>query len=392
MDSTGAVVSVVGETDLGWCAASAVDETADLDGLPVPIASGRVKYIQADPFVPSHRSYGHPEVVSLRNLLRAKNGLGDVEICHAHEIERAVRIFRRDGFVVIDNVLTSEQLDAWRGASAEVLAQLLSFPGHDGRKYITESKRLPHRYSYGCSSATRHMLHHPVWASMVALPTITPLLDVIFGGMDAYKVWSAGGDVCLPGAIEYQHLHSDLKELHDLPPGRVNAAERMGVPIMRDSAGALTAECTNLIVQHTPPLVTVNFFMSDLRQENGPIRQVPGTHMRADAPPTLLDEPAWMRLSTLVGARAGACVIRDNRAWHGGTPNVSREVRAMPNVEYRPSWTKEGVFTRGMPYDIWTTLSPQARELTSMVVAPEGEVVLSLHAQGSHPAANKRSV
>ena len=29
-----------------------------------------------------------------------------------------------------------------------------------------------------------------------------------------------------------------------------------------------------------------------------------------------------MRLSTLVGAKAGAGVFRDNRAWHGATPNL----------------------------------------------------------------------
>ena len=45
-----------------------------------------------------------------------------------------------------------------------------------------------------------------------------------------------------------------------------------------------------------------------------------------------------MRLSTLVGAPAGAGVFRDTRAWHGATPNVSREIRAMPNVEYGAPW------------------------------------------------------
>ena len=35
-----------------------------------------------------------------------------------------------------------------------------------------------------------------------------------------------------------------------------------------------------------------------------------------------------MKYSTLVGAKAGAAIFRDNRCWHGATPNVSKEIRA----------------------------------------------------------------
>lgn len=47
-----------------------------------------------------------------------------------------------------------------------------------------------------------------------------------------------------------------------------------------------------------------------------------------------------MRYSTLVGAKAGAAIFRDNRCWHGATPNISKEVRALPNIEYVPAWKK----------------------------------------------------
>lgn len=43
---------------------------------------------------------------------------------------------------------------------------------------------------------------------MIDPPTTTPILPRIFARPD-YRVLDAGGDLCLPGAIEYQTLHSD---------------------------------------------------------------------------------------------------------------------------------------------------------------------------------------
>ena len=118
---------------------------------------------------------------------------------------------RRDGFVVVRDLLDPDTLAMMREASARVLGQILDIPGVDGRKYVTETGRLPHRYSYGTASASRQMLHEPEWAAMVDMPTTTPLLTALFGS-DDYWVIGAGGDLCLPGAIEYQTLHSDARE------------------------------------------------------------------------------------------------------------------------------------------------------------------------------------
>ena len=79
-----------------------------------------------------------------------------------------------------------------------------------------------------------------------------------------------------------------------------------------------------------------------------------------------------MRYSTLVGAPAGAGVFRDNRAWHGATPNLSRQVRALPNVEYGAPWTR-GPRAKTMPYDIWETLTPHAKRVAECVRADPGK-------------------
>ncbi|MDA1076074.1 MAG: phytanoyl-CoA dioxygenase family protein [Proteobacteria bacterium] len=360
-------LKVTGETDVGWDVNTLPNETADEEGNPTPLDRG---FGVPDPRAPKTRSYDDPDVVRLRKHLKANNGLKGLDVCSPDEIDRAVRIYRRDGFVVVRDLLDAEKLAEFRDASARVLREILSVPGIDGRKYTTETGRLPHRYSYGTSSASRQLLHDPVWAGMVDLPTTTPLLKALFATSD-YFVVGAGGDLCLPGAIEYQHLHYDQKDSGEITQGRLAHARQLGIELRtRPGTSELLATTHRLILERTPPLITINFLMSDLTWENGPIRQIPGSHAMQQSPPKPEDEPEWMRLSTLVGGKAGWGVFRDNRAWHGATPNLSREIRAMPNVEYGPPW-RQGI-ARTMPHEIWQTLSPHAQHICRAAKADAG--------------------
>jgi Phytanoyl-CoA dioxygenase (PhyH) len=380
-----AQIQVFGETDVGWCAATPPNETSDDDGRPVVREDG---FAAADPRAPRRRVYDDPEVCALRERLRRGNGLPGLEIVAPHEIDRARRIFFRDGFVVVRELLDREALDAFREASARVLSQILTLPGAGGRKYVTETLRLPHRYSYGTSSASRQLLHEIAWASMIDLPTTTPLLTSLFGG-DDYWLVGAGGDLCLPGAIEYQALHSDRAESFELSPGRLEQARRLGVELRTAENGELDNRTRQQVFERTPPRITINFLMSDLTWENGPIRQIPGTQVRPDKPPSQADEPEWMRLSTLVGAPAGAGVIRDLRAWHGATPNLSREIRAMPNAEYGAPWLDDAAFKPSMPHDVWMGLGPHARKIASRVKTAPGQWPAGAGAM--HPLASERA-
>jgi hypothetical protein len=380
-------LAVHGETDVGWDERTPPNETVDDDGNPFPADRG---FGVPDPRAPKRRAYHDPEVEALRAYLHEHNGLRGLEICSPNEVERAARIFRRDGFVVVRDLLDDQQLDRWRAGCARVLKQLLEIPGLHGRKYLTETGRLPHRYSYGTSSACRQLVHDPDWAAMIDLPTTTPILNEIFGSTD-YLCWGGGGDVCLPGAIEYQHLHGDIRDAQQLPQERLRQAQRLGIELRTEPDSAeLTLQTRRLIIERTPPLVTVNFLMTDLTWENGPIRQIPGAHAFAQSPPTLEDEPEWMRLSTLVGASAGTGVIRDNRAWHGATPNLSREIRALPNIEYAPPWFPREGLAEVMSHEVWETLSDHGKRLCRFIktepgVWPKGAGVM-------HPLASKRLV
>jgi hypothetical protein len=378
-------LEVYGDTLVGWDENTPPNETVDADGNIFPKERG---FGVADPRSPSRRVYDDPSVESLRQHLREYNGIRGLEICDPSEIKRAARIFHRDGFVVVRDLLNPEQLARWRAGCAEALRDILSIPGSGKRKYVTETGRLPHRYSYGTSSASRQMLHYPAWASMIDLPTTTPIVTEIFGSSD-YLVWGSGGDLCLPGAIEYQHLHSDGRDAQHLSGARLEQAKRLGVPLNTDNSGNFDVPTQKLIMEMTPPTVTINFLMCDLTWENGPIRQIPGTHTAQQPPPSSADEPEWMRHSTLVGAPAGAGVFRDNRAWHGATPNLSKEVRALPNVEYAAPWRTRHGFNVVMPHEIWETLTPFAQKLCDWIKAEPG--VWPAGAGIMHPLASKRA-
>jgi hypothetical protein len=373
---------------IGWDAATPPNETVDDDGNPSP---GNPGFGVPDPRAPRRRVYDDPDVVALRDHLRQHNGIRGLEIVDPADVKRAARIFRRDGFVVVRDLLDAQQIERFRRGCARALDAILANPGFGGRKYATETQRLPHRYSYGTSSASRHMMHDADWTTMIDLPTTTPILTEIFGSSD-YLVRGGGGDVCLPGAIEYQHLHSDQKDSLELPPGRLEHARSVGVSLRtKPGSNELDLATQRLIVERTAPYVTINFLLAEQTHENGPIRQIPGTHAMQGSPPLPADEPEWMRLSTLVGARAGAGVFRDIRAWHGGTPNLSRDVRAMPNIEYVAAWTTElanFTFAQSMPHDLWAALSPHAQRLCRYIKCEPG--VWPRGAGVMHPSVNGR--
>ncbi len=296
------------------------------------------------------RAWDDPGVVALRARLAEANGIPGLEVVEPGDVERATTLFNRDGFVAVADALAPDQLDALRRAADEVVAMLVE-ADPDGA-VGGGAGGLPHRYSFGGTSASRHLFHRPEWCQLIDLPTTTPILTSIFGSPD-YVVYGSGGDLALPGAIEYQGLHSDnvWTELHD-PVGGVTMRD---LPV---------------------PVIHVNFPLVDLTAENGPIRQIPGTH-RSRAPiPALADEPEWMRLSTVCPLPAGSAIIRDARCWHGGTPNLSREVRAMPNVEFMAPWFRSEALHRSMSHERWLTLSPRAQRLSRYIVAAPGEPVI----------------
>lgn len=293
----------------------------------------------------------NPDLPALRAYLEANNGLKGLEILSPGDLTRAVEIFHRDGFVVIADVLDKGQTQFLADGCNEVAAEILALDRDRG------GNRGSHRYSFGGSSLTRSQLHRPEWQMMLGIPFIDDIVSAIFGSPD-YALRAASGDFCLPGAIGYQPLHADVNDWHSRTLSPFSS--------FVDPRGQMT-------IRDLPcPYVCVNFLPQDVTRLNGPTRQIPGTQRSRVAIPTLDDEPEWMRLSTVCPAPAGAIMVRDVRAWHGGTPNVSEAMRSIPNLEFYAPWFREPIVP-GITYQDHKKLSERAQYLTRFCVADSGE-------------------
>jgi hypothetical protein len=137
--------------------------------------------------------------------------------------------------------------------------------------------------------------------------------------------------------------------------------------------------------------VAVNFLPDDQTSLNGPTRQVLGSqHSRAPIP-TLADEPEWMQLSTVCPAPAGSVQIRDVRAWHGGTPNLSDDLRAIPNLEFYAPWFREPMLP-GITAADRSTLSEHAQRLTRFSVVDSADELPSGYVVKPLPGVRLRSL
>jgi len=292
-----------------------------------------------------------PEAAALRAHLEANNGIKGLEILSPADIGHAVKLFRRDGFVVIADVLSDEQIDFLAGGCARVVAEILGLdPDRKGN-------RGSHRYSFGGSSLTRSQLHQPEWRMLLENAVVDNIVTAIFESPD-YVLRAASGDFCLPGAVDYQPLHSDIGDWKGTPATRFSS--------FHDPRGQLT-------IRDLPcPYVCVNFLPQDVTRINGPTRQIPGTQNSRAPIPDMDSEPEWMRLSTVCPAPKGAIMVRDVRAWHGGTPNLSQAMRAIPNLEFYAPWFREPMVP-GISHQDYKTLSERAQRVARHCVADSGE-------------------
>ena len=62
-----------------------------------------------------------PRVGQLREYLQVNNGVEGLEIVSPKDVEQAVKLFHRDGYVVVADVLNDEQIDFSRNEYFSIL-------------------------------------------------------------------------------------------------------------------------------------------------------------------------------------------------------------------------------------------------------------------------------
>ena len=71
------------------------------------------------------RDFASPELQNQREYLSRNNGIPGLEVLTPERIEDAKRIFYRDGFVVVRDALTQEQLMTIRNGCARVISEIM---------------------------------------------------------------------------------------------------------------------------------------------------------------------------------------------------------------------------------------------------------------------------
>jgi hypothetical protein len=138
----------------------------------------------------SGKSKNDPDVIKLKSHLEVSNGIKGLEILGPNDIDEAVRLLKRDGFVVIGDVLNSEQIDMLASGCNDVIKEVFALDSDN------QGNRGSHRYSFGGSSLTRSQLHLPAWQMLLNVQVVSKVLTRIFGSED-YILRAASGDFCL---------------------------------------------------------------------------------------------------------------------------------------------------------------------------------------------------
>lgn len=290
-------------------------------------------------------------VIELRQTLREQQGIEGLVLFEPNDLVGIRSAFLRDGFAMVQNMLDPDAVARLHAGCLRVIREILE------RDPLARGNRGSHRYSFGSVSRTGAQLHQAEWVELLQLPALNLIIEHIFGGPD-FIVRSGGGDFCLPGAIDYQPLHSDMSDQRQIQLGSNKTL----------LIGSFSDPSQKMTYRDLPcPYISCNFLTTGWHAENGPIRQIPGTQNSRAPMPDLENEPAWMKASRVYPAPAGSVILRDVRAWHGGTPNVSEEVRAIPNVEFFAPWYREP-FVKSLPRALFHTLPSDVQSRCRFIV------------------------
>ncbi|HLJ57824.1 MAG TPA: phytanoyl-CoA dioxygenase family protein [Chthonomonadaceae bacterium] len=207
------------------------------------------------------------------------------------EIQSLADEIRMNGYVLLDDMIPAETVDAMRAAFDPLL----------------RAKRESQPPNRGANRFQMHLPFEPPFADPIlyANPTVLAILENLFG-KDSILTYFAS-DTPFPGS-DYQRVHLDCRL--PFPEGP------FGVPVYS-------------VVLNTP--------LVDFTEENGPLEIWPnGTHMIAE--PRDLERMAAKMNSVRLLPKTGSILLRDARMWHRGTP--SHGERSRPNIAlvYSRGW------------------------------------------------------
>lgn len=80
---------------------------------------------------------------------------------------------------------------------------------------------------------------------------------------------------------------------------------------------------------------TANYYLTDVEEPRyGPTQVIPGSHLFGATPPPVMEGTAWEEKVVSCCGRAGSVIMFNNQVWHRGGPNQSERTRYMTQVTY----------------------------------------------------------
>jgi ectoine hydroxylase-related dioxygenase (phytanoyl-CoA dioxygenase family) len=219
----------------------------------------------------------------------------------------------RDGYTVIEDVLSSSEADA---VLAEV-ARLEETLGIGFARNDFEGRRTKRVYNL--------LVYGPVFEAIPAHPRVLPVVE---GVLDAGCLVSSLSSIAIHPGETAQPIHAD-DQLLPLPK------------------------------PHVPTVCNTMWALTDFTEVNGATRIIPGSHTRDHSP-----EYGSEHASIPATMRRGSVLVWHGSLWHGGGANRSTDVRVGIAMNYCAGWVRQQENQQlGIPRAIAKGFGPRLREL-----------------------------
>jgi hypothetical protein len=214
--------------------------------------------------------------------------------------QEIIRDFKRDGFVVIPNVLEQDEVVALREKTDVLMADEKCVAGG----YVQRNFILRH-----INELDR------IFCDLLIREPIIGLMEAIFGpgcqqcGMNVLRTDRTN-------AIDKWHVDDAL--FFTLPDDVPRHDPRIEMPI---------------------PWLTVQVALTDIESvEHGPTQYVPQSHYSGRRPPEDQTPEFEGRGPVSIFCKAGDIYLHNSQCWHRGMPNQSDRVRYLLQQQYGPRW------------------------------------------------------